>query len=125
MVIYTLVLVSNSLKQEAWKLNATLSHVVSSRPAWTISDLVSNKQVTGEGKLARWVKAPAAKPDDLSFIPGTHMVGGENQLLKVVLWPYTKAFPVHMHVRTHAHTPFRLGRAEPEDLQFWGWPRGW
>jgi hypothetical protein len=27
------------------------------------------------------------KPENLSLIPRTHMVGKENQLLKVVLWP--------------------------------------
>jgi hypothetical protein len=27
-----------------------------------------------------------ANSDDLSSVPGTHMVEGENQLLQVVLW---------------------------------------
>jgi hypothetical protein len=30
-------------------------------------------------KKAQWVKVIAAKPADLSSIPGIHMVGGENQ----------------------------------------------
>lgn len=33
------------------------------------------------------LKGLAAKPEDLSSIPGNHMVEGEQQLLKVVLWP--------------------------------------
>lgn len=37
-------------------------------PQWT----VGNEWMTS--KLAQWVKALTAKPDDLSLIPGTHMV---------------------------------------------------
>lgn len=29
------------------------------------------------GELAQWVKVPAARPDDLSSVPRTHMVDGE------------------------------------------------
>lgn len=32
----------------------------------------------GSGKMAQWVKILAAKPDNLSSIPGTHVVEGEN-----------------------------------------------
>lgn len=36
---------------------------------------------------AQQVKERAAKLDSLSSIPGTHILRGENWLLKVVLWP--------------------------------------
>lgn len=39
-----------------------------------VSDVASS--VPG---MAQWVKVIAAKPADLSSIPGIHMVGGENQ----------------------------------------------
>lgn len=37
------------------------------------------------GKMVPWVKVLAAKPNNLSVIDGTHMVEGENSLLKVFL----------------------------------------
>lgn len=36
-------------------------------------------------KMARWVKAPAMKPDDRCLILGTHPLKGEKQFLQVVL----------------------------------------
>lgn len=36
-------------------------------------------------KIDHWVKAVAAKPDDLNLIPWTHTVEGENQFPKVAL----------------------------------------
>lgn len=39
----------------------------------------------GAGEMARWVKALATKPDDLSSSPGAHLVERENSLLRVVL----------------------------------------
>lgn len=44
-----------------------------------------NHQRLGVGKMAPWVKALAVKPTDLTSIPGTHTVEGQNQLLQVVL----------------------------------------
>lgn len=35
--------------------------------------------------MAQWVKGPAAKPADLSTIPGTYLTKGDNQVLQVVL----------------------------------------
>ena len=35
--------------------------------------------------MVQQVKMPAAEPEDLSLIPRTHMIRGENQLLQVVL----------------------------------------
>lgn len=35
-------------------------------------------EAKGKGEMVQWVKVLAAKPDDLSFIPGTHMTEGEN-----------------------------------------------
>lgn len=43
--------------------------------------------------MGRQIKASAANPDDLYSIPGLHMVQGENQRLRVVLWS------PHMHVK--------------------------
>lgn len=36
-------------------------------------------------ELAQWVKAPAARPDNLSSVPRAHMVAGENWHLESVL----------------------------------------
>lgn len=63
---------------------------------------VASKATPREGKMAPWVKAPAAKPGSLSLIPRTHVVEEQNQLmqtglLQVVLW-----FP---HVCHGTHSP--------------------
>lgn len=34
--------------------------------------------VKGQSPMAQWVKVLAAKPYDLSFVPGSHMVEVEN-----------------------------------------------
>jgi hypothetical protein len=49
--------------------------------------LASKTEIDGKwaGEMARWVKEPVAKADDLSLIPRTHMVEGENQLLQTGL----------------------------------------
>lgn len=46
------------------------------------------------GKMVQQVKEFDTKPDDLSFITGTHMVG-ENQHLQVVPCPLHVLFPPH------------------------------
>lgn len=38
-------------------------------------------------KMAQWLEEPAPEPDDLNLISGTHVVGGENELLQIVLCP--------------------------------------
>lgn len=48
-------------------------------------------------KTAQQIRAPTAKRQDLNLTPGTHVVGGENQLLQVVFW-----LPLSCCVR---HTP--------------------
>ena len=40
-------------------------------------------------EMAQWEKILAAKPDYLSWIPGTNMVGGDH---------------IHSHTLTHTHT---------------------
>lgn len=35
--------------------------------------------------MAQWAKAPAANPNDLSFIPETHMAEVDHQLLQLAL----------------------------------------
>ena len=47
---------------------------------------------------AQRVKAPAAKTHNLSWIPGAHLVEGENQPLLVVLEP------THVHHGVRAYT---------------------
>lgn len=37
--------------------------------------------------IAEWTEALAVKPDDLSSIPETLVVGGKNRLLKIALCP--------------------------------------
>ena len=37
------------------------------------------------GKMAQWMRVLTTKPGNLSSIPRTHMVEGENRLLQVVL----------------------------------------
>lgn len=51
-----------------------------------------------------WVKALAPKPDNSSLTPGTHMVGGQNSLLQVVLW--SPHLGHGMHVCTHTHNKY-------------------
>lgn len=57
----------------------------------------------GTSKMAEREKVLVAKCDDLSSIPGTHVMEGENQLLQSVLYaePWQCA---HMHAHTRAHT---------------------
>lgn len=38
-------------------------------------------------KMAQLDKELAAKPSDLSSVPGIHMVPGKNPLPQIVLWP--------------------------------------
>lgn len=47
-------------------------------------------EALGSGKMAQWVKAPIAKPADVSLILGTLRVEGENWLPQVVLCPPTQ-----------------------------------
>lgn len=37
-------------------------------------------------KMAQWAKVTVAKPDNLSPVPQTHMVEGENQFPHITLW---------------------------------------
>jgi hypothetical protein len=72
---------------------------------------LSLKNQSGASELVHWVKALAAKPNDLSSDLKTYMVG-ENQLLQVVLWlphlhhgPHSHEFlSVHTRARAHTHT---------------------
>ena len=56
----------------------------------------------GAAEVAQWVRASAIKPEDPSLIPSTHLVGGENLLLDVVLCAFTHALfqctDAHTHV---------------------------
>lgn len=62
---------------------------------------VSELQAPGAGEMAQRVKGLAAKPEDLSLIPGT--VEGKNRLLKAVLCPAPQVCHVPPHARTHKH----------------------
>lgn len=50
--------------------------------------------------MAQWVKAPAAKPDNLSFIPQIHMIEQENECIPTEC-PLTST---HVLYHTHTHT---------------------
>lgn len=45
----------------------------------------TQKENVRAGKLAQQVRAPPAKPNNLSSVSRTYMVGGEYHLLQVVL----------------------------------------
>lgn len=47
--------------------------------------------------MSRWVKALAVNPDNLSLIPGTHMVGTGNSLF------LREFFDIHTYA-VHGHT---------------------
>lgn len=47
-------------------------------------------------------KAPATKPIDLSSMPGTHVVEGENWFQ--ILWPLHECFGMCIHAHSHTYT---------------------
>lgn len=49
-------------------------------------------------KMAQWLEELVTEPDDLNLISGTYVVGGENELLQIVLCPPS------MHCEAHTHT---------------------
>lgn len=62
--------------------------------------------------MAQWIKAFAARPDDLSLIPRTYKVEEQNAL-QAVLWllcVYCACVCDHTHGRacthSHTHTPY-------------------
>lgn len=58
----------------------------------------------GAGEAAQQAKALAAKSEDLSSIPGTHVVEKEKRFLKVVLKPSCAVAHRRIHTYTHTHT---------------------
>lgn len=56
------------------------------------------------GEMAQWVKAIVAKPDDLSLIPGSHLVEEENELIPVSCPPTSACVPWYRYVGEHTHT---------------------
>lgn len=57
---------------------------MSSRPAWArVKPCLKTQSWAGERD--EWVKALATKPDFLSLIPGSLMVGRGNKFLQIVL----------------------------------------
>ena len=67
---------------------------------------ISSKYPAGAFKMAQWVKVLAAKSDDLSSIPGPHLVERVDRCLKIC--PLT-SIQVLRHMlackHTHTHTP--------------------
>lgn len=53
-------------------------------------------------EMAQWEKVLAAKHEDPSPVPETHLVEGENQLPQVLFWPQTYTV-AHICVKTHIH----------------------
>lgn len=66
--------------------------------------------------MAQLLKVLAAKPDDLSLIPGTHMVEGKNQRPQVVLWPPQVHCGTHTSIH-NAHTK-QIVYSKKEDVYF-------
>lgn len=57
------------------------------------------------GKMILWVKAPAAKPDDVRSITRTDMMEGEKLLPQVVLHMHaTACSPPHKHTYTNKYS---------------------
>lgn len=54
--------------------------------SWKLLDSCFKNTQLRVAKLVRRVKASAAKQEDLSWIPGTHMVKRKDRLLKIALW---------------------------------------
>lgn len=62
--------------------------------------------------MAQWGKVLAAKPDNLSSIPRTHIVERERLLLLVVLWPphmHCGHTPACVHTCAHTHSHIHRG----------------
>ena len=53
------------------------------------------------GEMVQWVKACAAKPDDLSSNPRMHTVEGNEQFPQTGLWPPQVHRSTHVHTLTH------------------------
>lgn len=66
----------------------TLEFVLwTSHPHTQIRMCLHVEEVGGDSEMAPWVKVFPSTPDDLSSIPQTHRVEGENQLTKALLRP--------------------------------------
>lgn len=89
---------------------------------------LSNKsevKISGASKLVQQVKAPDAKPNELSLIPGTDPVKEENWLLWTVLWPSQACrvtwLPMNIHI-THLHIQtwkIRCNKSKPLPSILW------
>lgn len=44
----------------------------------TAGDASPQKKGTGVSEVGWWIKTPAAQSNDMNFIPGTHVVEGDN-----------------------------------------------
>ena len=57
--------------------------------------------------MAYWGKGLATKPDDLSLIPGTHMMESENQFSQVVLWASHACIHTHTQINNNNKNVFK------------------
>lgn len=67
----------------------------------TVNYIFKTVFILQASEKAQRVKAPAAKTHNLSWIPGAHLVEGENQPLLVVLEPTQVHHGVRIHMCTH------------------------
>ena len=73
-----------------------------------LQNMVTPKMLSWAGEMAQSAKVLPSEPDNLSFIPGTYMVEGENRLPKLFSDPHTFAveliisidIPFHPHLRS-------------------------
>lgn len=96
-----LILALGMLKQvDVCVFEASLVYLANYRPAskatyWTLSQKNPKWMSIWASDVAQQVSATATKSDNLSFIPGTHIVEGANRL------PHSWSLCAHMH---QAHT---------------------
>lgn len=68
------------------------------------------------GKMAQQVKYACHKPDNSSSGPRTHMVGRQNQLLRVVFWPPHACRSTHVWDCMQVHTLTYMHTQQPENV---------
>lgn len=68
-----------------WHQSASYTDVGDLARAVVLSTL--KQKNVGPGEVAQWIKAFAAKPADVSSVPRTHVLDGENQRPQFDLWP--------------------------------------
>jgi hypothetical protein len=81
-------------------LQQSLAALTHSYKSW-----ITGKSYLITDEMAQQVKVHATKPDELTWISGTHMVNREDWLPKIVLWPpfMRHSTPVCSHTHSYNH----------------------